>query len=79
MNISDFNIIAKLDNKEIYMIEYRKNSGFGFVVDLDKCIRYDDENIEELRKHGFWFDFHCSENVARRILEEVINMKSDEM
>lgn len=79
MNSKDLNIVAKQNNKEIYLIEYRFKSDVGFVVDLDKGIRYDDDKVQDLRKKGFWFDIRCSENAAKRILEKVANLKTVEV
>ena len=76
MKSTSLNIVAKQNDKEIYLIEYKYKSGVGFVVDLDKGIRYEDDNIQELRKIGFWIDMRCSENIAKRILEKVIELKA---
>ena len=72
------NIVAKQNNQEIYLIEYKHKEGVGFVVDLGKNIRYDDDKVQELRKKGFWIDIRCSENVAKRILEKVVKLKAIE-
>lgn len=74
----NFNIVAKQDNREIYLIEYKNQNGVGFVVDLDKGMRYADDQIQTLRKKGFWFDIRCSENVSKRILKKVVNLEADE-
>jgi hypothetical protein len=71
-------IVAKQNNKNIYLIEYKHKEGVGFVVDLEKNIRTDDDNVQEIRKKGFWIDIRCSENVAKRILEKIEKLKTIE-
>lgn len=75
----DLKIVAKQNNKEIYLIEYKHQNGVGFVIDLDKGIRYADDEVQAIRKRGFWFDIYCSENVKRRILEKIAESKVAEM
>ena len=76
MNSTGLNILAKQNNKEIYLIAYKHKVDVGFVSDLEKGVRYDDDKIQSIRKKGFWIDIHCSENVARRILEKVATLKA---
>lgn len=77
MNSSSLNIVAKQNNKEIYLIEYKHKRGVGFVVDLENSIRYDDDKVQDLRKKGFWFDLYCSEKVAKHLLEKVVRLEAD--
>ena len=78
MNSTGLNIIAKQNNIEIYLIAYKHKEDVGFVSDLEKGIRYADDKVQSIRKKGFWFDIHCSENVAKRILEKVVKLKAVE-
>jgi alpha/beta superfamily hydrolase len=78
MNSTDLNIVAKQNNQEIYLIAYKHKEGVGFVVDLDKGIRYADDKVQSIRKKGFWFGIYCSENAAKRILEKVVELKAVE-
>jgi len=72
MDIIGLNIVAKQNNKESYLIAYKNKVDVGFVVDLEKGVRYDDNKIQSIRKKGFWIDIRCSENVAKRILEMIL-------
>ena len=76
MKSIDFNIVAKQNKKEIYLIEYKHKKGVGFVIDLDEGIRYADDEVQAIRKKGFWLDIRCSEKVALRILEKIANLKT---
>ena len=78
MNSTGLNIVAKQNNQEIYIIAYQHNEGVGFVSDLGKGVRYADDKIQSIRKKGFWIDIRCSENIAKRILEKVVELKSAE-
>ena len=76
MSSTSLNIVAKQNNQEIYLISYKHKEGVGFVSDLEKGIRYADDKVQSIRKKGFWIDIHCSENVAKRILEKVVKLKA---
>ena len=75
MNSADLNIVAKQNNQEIYLIAYKHKEGIGFISDHEKGIRYADDKVQSIRKKGFWIDLRCSENIAKRILEEVVKLK----
>ena len=78
MDSTGLNIVAKLNNQEIYLIAYELNGDVGFVSDLKKGVRYADDKVQSIRKKGIWIDIRCSENVARRILEKVLELKAFE-
>ena len=78
VNSSGLNIVAKQNNQEIYLIAYKHKEGVGFVSDFEKGLRYTDDKVQSIRKKGFWIDIHCSENVAKRILEKVVKLKAVE-
>ena len=78
INSTGLNIVAKQNNQEIYLIAYKHKEGVGFVGDLEKGIRYADDKVQSIRKKGFWIDIRCSENVAKRILEKVVKLKTFE-
>ena len=76
MNSTGLNIVAKQNKRQIYLIGYKNKNGVGFVSDIEKGVRYADDKVQSIRKKGFWIDIHCSENVAKRILEKVIKLKA---
>ena len=76
MNSTGLNIVAKQNNREIYLIAYKHKDDVGFVSDLEKDIRYADDKVQLIRKKGLWIDIRCSENVAKRILEKVVKLKA---
>ena len=76
MNSTSLNSVAKQKNQEIYLISYKHQESVGFVSDLKKGVRYADDKVQSIRKKGFWIDIHCSENVAKRILEQVVKLKA---
>ena len=78
MHSSNFLIIAKQNNENIYLIEYENKNGVGFVVDFNQGVRYADELIHSIRKKGLWVDLRCSENVAKRILEMIESLEAIE-
>ena len=79
MKSTGLKIAAKQNKKEIYLIEYKDKNDVGFVIDLDKGIRYGDDKVQAIRKKGFWYDIYCSENIAARILEKVGGLKPVEV
>ena len=78
INSTGLNIVAKQNNQEIYLIAYKHKEGVGFVGDLEKGIRYADDKVQSILKKGFWIDFLSSENVVKRILEKVVELKAVE-
>jgi hypothetical protein len=76
MNSTGLNIVAKQNNREVYLIAYKHKDDVGFVSDLEKDIRYADDKVQLIRKKGLWIDIRCSENVAKRILEKVVKLKA---
>jgi len=78
MNTTGLSIVAKQSNQDIYLIAYKHKEGVGFVGDLEKGIRYADGKVQSIRKKGFWIDFLSSENVVKRILEKVVELKAVE-
>lgn len=78
LNRSDLIIVAKQNNRELYLIAYKHRTGEGFVVDLEKGIRSSDDKVHRIRKKGLWIDIRCSENVSKRILEKVLKLNSFE-
>ena len=79
MKSTGLKIAAKQNNVEIYLIEYKHKNGVGFVIDLDKGIRFADDEVQSIRKKGFWLDIYCSENVEKRILEKIAGLKAAEV
>ena len=71
MSTNGLNIIAKQNNRDIYLLAYSHTEGLGFVADLDRRVRYPDDNIQAIRKKGFWIDIQCSQNVRNAILKKV--------
>jgi hypothetical protein len=76
MNRTSLNIVAKQNKHEIYLIAYKHKENIGFVSDLEQGIRYADDKVQSIRKKGFWIDIHCSENIAKSILEKVVKCKT---
>ena len=79
MKSTGLKIAAKQNNMKIYLIEYKHKNGVGFVIDLDKGIRYADDEVRAIRKKGFWLDIYCSENVEKRILEKIAKLEAAEV
>jgi len=75
MNSSNFIIIAKQNNEKIYLIEYGNKNGIGFVIDMNRGLRYADDLLQSIRKTAFWVDFRCSQNVAKHIFEMIGKLK----
>jgi len=78
MDSSNFTILAKQNNENIYLIEHKNKNGVGFVIDLNQGVRYADELIQSIRRKWLWVDIRCSENVAKRIYEKILTLKFDE-
>ncbi len=76
MNTNGLNIIAKQNNREIYLLSYDHAAGTGFVADFERQVRYPEDNIQTIRKKGFWIDIQCSQNVKNAILKKVNELNS---
>ena len=76
MNSNELYIVAKRNNQEIFLIAYKHDEDTGFVADLDEGVRYPDNNVQAIRKKGFWIDIQCGENVEKTILKKVAGLKA---
>ena len=79
MNSNELYIVAKRSNQEIFLVAYKHEDSTGFVADLDKGVRHPDNNVQTIRKKGFWIDIQCGKNVEKVILKKVAGLKSVEV
>lgn len=75
MNDNGLIIVAKRNNQEVYLLEYKLKKGSGFIADLANGVRYPDDSVQAIRKKGFWVDIQCSKNVGMSILRKVAGLK----
>ena len=76
MSNDKFKIIAKSNVKESYLMAYINRMDVGFIADFENGVLSPDGLIPSLRKGGVWIDFRCSDNIKKRILEQVDLLKA---
>ncbi len=74
--MNELSIIAKQNNREIYLMAYSDVKETGFIADLEQGVRHPDDNIQAIRKKGFWVDIQCSQNVIKSIMKKVSELKA---